>query len=157
MSADGAVAFSRILSSEDPAQDLRAAITASELPTPSRQEMAAGVGRSRMRASAADREQVIDVLNAALVQGRLCPCDFVRCLAGFGSPCCWRAWVLVVAAITLGSLGGRLIACAVDAYVLEGRRCHCRGDGGGFPSRGFEPCGQRGAGGRSQGPGGQGW
>jgi hypothetical protein len=40
-------------------------------------EMAAGVaGRSRLRASSADREQVIDVLKAAFVQGRLSKDEF---------------------------------------------------------------------------------
>jgi len=39
-------------------------------------EIAVGAGRSRLRASTADREQVIDVLKAAFVDGRLAKDEF---------------------------------------------------------------------------------
>ena len=39
---------------------------------PGDEKAAAAAGRGHLRASHADREQVIDVLKAAFVQGRLC-------------------------------------------------------------------------------------
>jgi hypothetical protein len=59
---------------------------------PSKDEIAAGVGPSRLRASAADRELVIEVLKAAFVQGRLAKDELTSVSATYSRRRRTRTW-----------------------------------------------------------------
>jgi hypothetical protein len=93
---------------------------------PEGQMTAAAAGRSRLRASHADREHVIDLLKAAFADGRVSKDEFdARVGQAFGSRT-YAELATVTAGIPAGQVAGRppgTTARAQASHTAKARRC----------------------------------